>query len=331
MDKTLLKIGLLSLTSLFLFSCSDDNDTIPPKDTKHSPYISKVYDFLPAVGQFTNSLPTYTTGDTKEKMLAKVAKALVGPKTSMVSLGGYGGYIVFGFDHTVENKKGFMDFRIKGNAFKATSNPNNNEAEGGSSEPGIILVSYDENKNGLPDDTWYEIAGSAHTSSIKDYEITYYKPIPNKNPIAGSMEWELDVEYIKWTDNQGNSGYKTKNMFHNQSYFPEWIKEDKITFRGTKLPNNAVNEGTESDPFWVLYPFEWGYADNFPNNEPQSAIDIDWAIDKNGNKVHLKGIDFVKVYNGINQEAGWLGEVSTEITGAEDLHLLNNPIPTIQN
>lgn len=331
MDKTLLKIGILSITSLLFFSCSNDDQTIPPKETKHSPYISKVYDFLPAVGQFTNTLPAYVAGDTKEKMLAKVEKALVGSKTSMISLGGYGGYIVFGFDHTIENKTGFVDFRIKGNAFMAASNPNNNEAEGGSSEPGIVMVSYDENKNGLPDDTWYEIAGSSYASSIKNYEITYYKPTPNKAPISGNMEWEKDVEYIKWTDNQGNSGYKTKNMFHNQSYFPAWILEDKVTFKGTKLPNNAVNEGTESEPFWVLYPFEWGYADNFPNNEDQSAIDIDWAVDQNGNKVHLKGIDFVKVYSGINQEAGWLGEVSTEITGAEDLHMLNKSIPTIQN
>jgi hypothetical protein len=28
----------------------------------------------------------------------------------------------------------------------------------------------------------------------------------------------------------------------------------------------------------------------------------------------------VKVYTALNQQAGWLGETSTEIMGAEDLH-----------
>lgn len=329
MKRTYFKIGILAITGLMLYSCSSDDNATPNQDPKHSPYIAKVYEFTPAVGQFINSTPVYTPTDTKESMLAKVNKALVGSKTSMVSLGGFGGYIVFGFDHTVENKAGFMDFRIKGNAFKSSDDTNTNE--GGSSEPGIILVSYDENNNGLPDDTWYEIAGSAYNSSIKDYEITYYKPKTDKAPVPGDLSWQKDIEYIKWTDNLGNSGYKTKNSFHNQSYFPEWVTEDKITFKGTKLPNNAVNEGTDEEPFWICYTLDWGYADNAPNNEDQSAIDIDWAVDKEGNKVHLKGIDFVKVYTGVNQEAGRLGEISTEITGAEDLHLLNKSIPTIQN
>ena len=38
-----------------------------------------------------------------------------------------------------------------------------------------------------------------------------------------------------------------------------------------------------------------------------------------GNYVKLPGIDFVKVYTGTNQEAGWLGEISTEVGGAYDL------------
>ncbi|MFV0220190.1 hypothetical protein OBK23_11010 [Empedobacter falsenii] len=37
--------------------------------------------------------------------------------------------------------------------------------------------------------------------------------------------------------------------------------------------------------------------------------------------VKLLGIDFIKVYTATNQEAGWLGEISTEVAGAYDLHL----------
>lgn len=324
----LFKTGVLLVSSLVLYSCSSDNEHNPSEEKNHSPYIAQVFDFMPAVGQFTNILPGYTIGDTKETILKKVEEALVGEKNSMVSLGGFGGYIVFGFDHTIKNEPGLCDFRIKGNAFITEANPNSTGKKDGSSEPGIIMVSYDANKNGLPDDEWYEIAGSAYKQSIKNYEITYYKPSPQKEPVEGSQGWQADVEYIQWTDNQGDSGFKTKNNFQNQSYFPEWITENKITFKGTKLPHNAVNEGTESEGFWILNPFDWGYADNYPNSDDKSAIDIDWAVDKDGNKVNLKGIDFIKVYTGVNQEAGWLGEISTEITGAEDLHLLNKIIPS---
>ncbi len=38
--------------------------------------------------------------------------------------------------------------------------------------------------DGLPDDEWYEIAGSeyGHAKTVKNYEITYYKPNENKVP-----------------------------------------------------------------------------------------------------------------------------------------------------
>ncbi len=54
------------------------------------------------------------------------------------------------------------------------------------------------------------------------------------------------------------------------------------------------------------------------------------AVDANGKKVHLPGVDFIKIYTGVNQENGWLGECSTEITGIEDLHVLGINIATRQ-
>lgn len=72
--------------------------------------------------------------------------------------------------------------------------------------------------------------------TYRNYEITYYRP--EKEPTTAE-EREM---YIRWEDNQGKSGYKVKNTFHNQCYYPEWIKEDKVTFKGTCLPQNAVDE-----------------------------------------------------------------------------------------
>ena len=39
------------------------------------------------------------------------------------------------------------------------------------------------------------------------------------------------------------------------------------------------------------------------------------------NPVHLPGVDFIRVYTGVNQQCGWLGETSTELSRAEDLHV----------
>ncbi|WP_428229498.1 cell surface protein [Flavobacterium sp.] len=285
----------------------------------YSKYISNVLDFRPAVGQFTNGIPEYLPGNTAANLISAAKKAIVGSNTSMISLGGFGGYVVFGFDHTIPNMNG-RDFKVLGNAFWGTEA---DQERAGSCEAGIILVAYDKNKNGKPDeDEWYEIAGSEYfkNTTVKNYSITYFKPDPNKLPVAGDQFWQTDIEYIKWQDNQGKSGYKTQNAFHDQSYYPLWIAESSYTLKGTKIKDNFYDQSGEGS-YWVGKSFDFGYADNAPNNDEAANIDISWAVDKNGNYVKLPGIDFVKIYTAINQEAGWLGEVSTDVSGAYDLHL----------
>ena len=59
-----------------------------------------------------------------------------------------------------------------------------------------------------------------------------------------------------------------------------------------------------------------------PNSEEDKiSFDIGWAVDSLGNPVHLPGVDFIRVYTGVNQQCGWLGETSTELSRAEDLHV----------
>lgn len=285
----------------------------------YSKYISNVFDFRPATGQFTNGIPEYVAGNTESNMISAAKKALVGSNTSMVSLGGFGGYIVFGFDHTIPNMNG-RDFKVLGNAFWGSEA---SEARAGSCEPGIILVAYDKNKNGKPDeDELYEIAGSEYfkNTTLKNYSVTYFKPDPNKAPVTGTEFWQADIEYIKWQDNLGNIGFKTKNVFHDQSYYPLWISDASYSLKGTRLEANFYDQSGTGN-YWVGKSLDFGYADNAPNNDEASNIDIAWAVDKNGNYVKLPGIDFVKIYTGTNQEAGWLGEVSTEVAGAYDLYL----------
>lgn len=314
--------------------------TIVPPSSDATAYITKVFDFMPAVGQFTNELPKYVEGDTQQTMNDKVLAAIGNNNRGMISLGGFGGYVVVGFDHTIQNVEGKRDFRIIANAFYAASNPDPNAPQGGSCEPGVIMVAYDANKNGLPDDNeWYEIAGSSHEDPTLEpwyqkakeagnnvdiyfnYEITYFRP-------TGEPETaEEKLHYIRWEDNLGNSGYKVKNSFHNQCYYPLWASGDRLTFRGTCLPQNGVDESGQGN-YYVLYKYRYGYADNELNAADESAIDIAWAVNNKGQKVNLPGVDFIKIYTGVNQENGWLGECSTEITGIEDLHILGIDIPT---
>lgn len=327
-------------------------------ENKLSSYISKVFDYLPAPGQFVNILPEYVDGDTHEDMVKKANEWLVGENAWAITLGGWGGYVTFGFDHTIVNVSGKRDFRVNGNAFGANyGRPG--APLGGSCEPGIIMVAYDKNKNGIPDDDeWYEIKGSSNFSAEKepwygyaqensndtkvyrDYQMTYYKPTKEDPEIIGEPDnpnaYMTIEKYIRWEDNKSNSGYKVKNVYHQQTYYPAWIKENKLTFKGIRLPENGINEGeyvpgiNETNTYFVLYAFNYGYVDNYPNIHDNSGIDIDWAIDKDGNKADLPGIDFVKIYCGVNQENGWLGECSTEVERGEDLHMLGRNIETIK-
>jgi len=275
---------------------------IAQETVTYSKHIAQVFEFLPAVGQFVNKLPAYTTGNSQAEMIAKASLALVGNKQNVISLGGFGGYVVFGFDHTIVNKPNVRDFKVLGNAFI------------GSHEPGIIMVAYDKNKNGKPDeDEWYEIAGSEYKNpnAINNYTITYQKPTVEEN--------KANNEYIKWSDNQGKSGFKVKNQYNLQSYYPLWFGQNELKFTGTRLPDNYTQDPASG--IWSGKQYTYGYVDNALNSSEDSNIDIDWAVDKNGNPVKLMGIDFIKVYTAVNQEAGVLGEISTEVAGAYDLHI----------
>ncbi len=290
----------LSLLILTLATACVRKDQNRSTTQSANPYISKVYDYLPAPGQHVNVLPQYSEGDTHEAMIAKAEEMLcgAGPAKS-ITLGGFGGYVVFGFDHSIENKEGLCDLRIYGNAYT------------NSSEPGIIMVSCDENDNGKADDTWYEIKGSAHSddNTIVNYSITYTR--------------SEETSSIAWRDNQGAEGVIEPNTYHKQPYFPQWVNNQEITFTGTRLPDVAHNSSTDDEaPYWEFKTFDYGYADNKSNNDNGSAIDIAWAVDSDGNPAMLEKIDFIKVYNSQNQIAGWLGEVSTEVSGAADLHTL---------
>ena len=282
--------------------------TVLPEDIEYKASMTKVLEFNPAPGQFINDLPEYEEGDTKESIRQKTEEYVL--NGSMISLGAFGGYIIVGFDHTIINKPDKKDFFLGSNAFT------------GSSECGIVCVSIDKNNNGIADDEWYELAGSEYNNpeTKKNYQVTYYRPEENKTQVPGT-NGVVDKEYIKWTDNMGGEGFIEQNNFTNHSldYWPKWSNSNTITLTGTLLPENYI---IKSNGQYYLNKYDWGYADTYANRDTENnSFDISWAVNSNGEAVKLIGIDFIKVYTGLLQNCGQIGETSTEFLGAKDLNL----------
>lgn len=252
---------------------------------------SKVYELIAAPGQFVGQI---TSGTTMEAACSAAEATF--KNSGYISLGGFGGYIVVGFDHSIDNK-GDYDFAVRGNSFK------------NSSEPGIVWVMQDENGDGLPNDTWYELKGSEYgkSESMQDYAVTYYRPKSIGMPVS-------------WTDNQGNKGSLTLNP-----KYPTWVSADSYTLRGTCL--QARNEDISgSGTNWQNRDYDWGYADNYSiidmiTNDGNNYFRISDAITYDGKAANLKYIDFIKVQVGVNAQSGWLGEISTEVLGFTDYNL----------
>lgn len=238
-----------------------------------------VYDYTPAMGQFVNELPQYEEGDTPETMNLKAGKAL--QAGSPVSLGGWGGSITIGLDHSITNKEG-ADFRILGNAFYTANND-----QYGSSEPGIVLVSRDDNHNGLPDDTWYELAGSEYTSPLTDHD------------------------YQKTYTREGDT---VQNPFHQHPYYPQWIETNSLEIHGERIAHYPSPDGKTQQ---IL---SYGYADNQPNtNIVGTSMDISWAVNAAGQAVEIACIDFIRIYTAVDYIHPITGEISTEISGLVEL------------
>ena len=249
---------------------------------------TRVYEYIPAPGQFVD----FQNGSTIENARLEIQNKLDAGATGWIaSLGAYGGYLIVGFDHSVENIAGKPDLKIAGNAFA------------GSSEPGTVWLMQDENGNGLPDDTWYELKGSetGKPATQQRYAITYYRP-------------RSAFSSVPWSDNFGQTGSIDHNRYHaHEYYFPGFIAE-KYTLCGTRLASTMIEGDLETS---IAYP--WGYVDNFGDgSRPANLFCIEDAIQVDGSPASLQYIDFVKIQTAVNGKGYTLGELSTE-TGIPEI------------
>ena len=259
--------------------------------SQYSPYITAMYDFAPAPGTLANDCykqDGYTKEDVMKIALGRIDNTSVG---YLLDLGSFGGSVVVGFDHTVINIPGERDFRVYG---VNESVPNFVTA------PGLLFVAYDKNGNGKPDDDeWYEIKGSAHKDNIVDsnFSVTYHRPAKDKAPVqVGPFDPFQDRESVLTENSLGESFYLSL-LRNRKDLCPSWTDQDKFTFTGKRFNINIKPQVAGQYTLWQYDILDWGYA-----NAKDPDIDIDWAIDKDGNKVHLPGIDYIKVVNCVSSD-----------------------------
>lgn len=258
-------------------------------DSTSTAAVAKVWEYAPAAGQFIN------TGVNGRRPEEYAEQSLA--KGSVVSLGGFGGRLVVGFDHSVMCS-GDYDLRIRGNAFD------------NSSEPGVVWVMQDSDGNGQPDDTWYELRGSEHDSdsTIHNAAIVYLHDAAH--PLSD----------IQWRTSDGNCGVVERNIYHTaNSYYPEWAQAP-LTLWGTLLPPRVELRGSS----YIALPYGGGYVDNFGSDRDGvwNRFRISDAVRPDGTPANLTHIDFVMIQSAVSHCAPNIGEISTEISAIEDISLL---------
>lgn len=296
---------LLVIFPLLLIACSSEheNEEEPQPNYMRKPTsnsfagCTRIFDFVQAPGQFVNDAAiagqkTEQTNLTNKDEAIEWANTRIFAKTeSFISLGAWGGYIVVGFDHSIarDNK-----IAVQSNTFK------------GSSEPGIVYVSRDENGNGLPDDKWYMIDGSSKDVDT-DYEVTYYRPDSAKKS-------------VQWVDKYGNKGeIDYLEAYHKQDYYyPSYIPSDSLTLRGACLMDFKPYDKSDNGSYWVNPEYDFGYSDNYGKDLVKQDKRILNILEIPS---QLDYIDFVKVQTGAQAKAGWLGENSTEFLQVYDWKL----------
>jgi hypothetical protein len=188
-------------------------------------------EFSPAPGQFvgigngySNPAISNLSSRTEENIRNIVQEYLDGSKTfnnaavdgQVFSLGGWGGYYILGFDHSVPNGSG-GDLRIPSNHHVA-----------GMAEAGVVWVSQDINGDGKPNELWYQLKGS-QASPTKGYALVYFKP--------------TDASSAFWIDTQGSAGTFPYYQNGNDGY-PYHITGSAgtyVMFTGTLLQDSSLN------------------------------------------------------------------------------------------
>lgn len=173
-------------------------------------------------------------------------------------------------------------------------------------EPSDLWVSYDDNQNGLPDDSWYgvETHGSAQKTVIGRYAVTWLHGGNTHVSIgsAGTLQRQL-----YWADSKGRVGATA------MGWPKDWGAPDAastyITYTG-----NLVSDDDRIDV---------GYYGG--ENHYLTASNVrQW----NDTPAGFTEINFCRVHTSIFRYGGGFGEMSAEISYADGLGQMTDfPLP----
>jgi len=290
-----------------------------------SPFATRVLEYRPAPGQFVND---GNFNDPIRALGPPVGAGLFEPSNeSVVSLGGFGGFIVLGFDHTVEddplNPMG-LDAIIFGNAFFVGGNPNRRW-----SECATVEISLDENRNGVADDAWYLIPGS-HLPPPERYlaYVVWDDDLADGIYPPSEASWIPEGRDGVWA----TSAYTLRDALFaaviviNPSPSPDregihgYADHSPTVVLGDFDADGLVDDSSIApEEFYIRPddPFEVGISAGSCGGD---ALDIAWAVDAaTGEPANLPGFDFIRITTANATVSIAFGEKSAEIDAVSDV------------
>lgn len=224
-----------------------------------------------------------------EEYKQKLSNYIQNKPSAELNIGEWGGYAVYGFDHTIANVPSESDIQVTVTDYSQSET--------------AFFVAYDRNKNGKPDeDEWYEIkSANFGVTQIKDYKKTFtYNGIYSGN----------NIEY-EWKDSETNGKIEA-----NFNRFPGCDKKDNKIILTEEWKNTFTLSGRR-----IITRAQMAFTPNKTYN-----IDINNAVNKNDEPIFLPGVDFLKVQNICVMY--WKDELEPymyykgqKISGIEDKHL----------
>jgi hypothetical protein len=289
-----------------------------------SPFATRVIEYAPAPGQLVND-PMFN--DPMRALGAPVGGGVLSADLSkLVTLGGFGGSIILGFDRRIPNLRVSLwnpsgaDFIVFGNAFLVGGNASRRWAE-----PGVIEVALDANNNHVADDQWFVIGGShlpvipasaraAQTWDDNTADPAFPPAIPSWIPEGRSGSWVTQTFAL--TDplfagpvliNPSGPGDEAESVWGYADCTPVMVLGD-LDGDGAPDDQSAFPEEFYARPD---DPFARGVSGGTGGGD---SIDIDWAVDPaTGAPAQLPGIDFVRISSAVATVSPLLGERSTEV------------------
>ena len=293
-----------------------------------SPFATRVVEYAPAPGQFVQS-SQYNDPSRALGPPGMAGGLSAGDNAKVVTLGGFGGTITLGFDHSIwanpHNPMG-LDFIVFGNAFFVGGDVNRRWAESG-----VVEVSRDDNHNGLADDAWYLIPGS--------HLATTPPTPPPPPPLRTTVMWDSAMLNPAWVPPGRSGAWTTSGYLLPASPFGSnpllqntgggaseqvWGYADlaPTLLLGDTTASNVVDDPDADPARFYTVPDDPMTVGITPGSGGGSAFAIGWAVDEpTGLPVSppLDRIDFVRITTGVHGTTSLLGEVSTEVSAVADV------------